>query len=250
MFLPAVKALLSGSNPYSIHGFYNPVWILFPLIPLAWLPTSISQVVFSSFGFLVYAGTLLSRRSPSYALFAFLISPVVILSLAYTTTDWIPLLGIFLRPPIGLFLVMLKPQIGIGIALYWAFAAYRIGGWRSLLQTLSPVLLLGLANLVIFGLPPTQELTLVSWNVSIFPWSIPVGLGLLAYAIQKSKPWWTFPASIFLSPYVSFTSLVAVFPALPPLGIAATSLLLWIYGLLRWLQIGKAYTLRQSCNLV
>lgn len=232
-FLPALHALVSGQNPYSVPGFYNPVWILFPLIPLLWLPAEVSLLVFSTFGFFGFAAIMLFRRIPLYALVAFMLSPVVIFTLVVPTSDWIPLVGLFLPPPIGLCLVLLKPQLGLGIALYWGMNAYRNGGWKSVLRTFGPVATLGLANLALYGTPPAGELQAASWNLSLFPWSIPLGLALLGYALRRSKPLWTVPASLCLSPYVGWSSFVGIFPALPPLGIVATSLVLWAYRFLR-----------------
>jgi hypothetical protein len=44
-YQPAVLALLEGISPYEAGGFYNPPWILLPLIPVALFPLPLGTAI-------------------------------------------------------------------------------------------------------------------------------------------------------------------------------------------------------------
>jgi hypothetical protein len=45
-FLPAALELLTGHSPYTITGFFNPFWTPIPILPFAWLPSSIGRAAY------------------------------------------------------------------------------------------------------------------------------------------------------------------------------------------------------------
>ena len=62
------------------------------------------------------------------------------------------------------------------------------------------------ATFLLYGnwLIDKESLLEVGWNASLFPWSIPIGLALLAVALFKVKEWrLAITASPMLSPYTS-----------------------------------------------
>jgi hypothetical protein len=59
-----------------------------------------------------------------------------------------------------------------------------------------------------------SELDEASWNVSLFPYLISIGIFLLGWAIAKREPYPAMSAGPFFSPYFSLRS---IFPLLVPL---------------------------------
>ncbi len=215
---PAALELLAFRNPYLLGQFYNPPWCLLPYMLVAWLPENIGRgfVLFASllsFGFVAYR-----LGAKPWAMAAFLVSPPVLHCLVNTNSDWIPLLGVVLPPQSGLFLVVVKPQIGFGVAFFWLVEAWRngggrlrsgyIGGLREVVRVFWPVTLALLISFAIFGVWPLRyhELLTEWWNASLWPASIPVGLALLVAALRRRRKEYALAASPCLSPYVLFHS--------------------------------------------
>ena len=207
-FRPAARNLLSLQNPYSVEGFYYPVWCLFPLLPIAWLPESIGRAIhvlmsLAGFGYVAYR-----LGAQPLALAAFLVSPPVLHCLLNANIDWMPLLGVVLPPQAGLFLLVIKPQVGFVVGLFWLVEAWRKGRWREVLRVFWPATLALLATFAIFGLWPLRFAHTLSfwWNASLWPESIPVGVALLVAALRRRRMEYALAASPCLSPYVLFHS--------------------------------------------
>jgi hypothetical protein len=217
-FRPAALAMLSFRNPYAVEGFYYPLWCLLPYLPFAWLPESIGRgfnlmISLIGFGYVAYR-----LGAKPLILAAFLASPPVLHCLLNANIDWIPLLGVVLPPQIGLFLVVVKPQVGFGVALFWLVEAWRNGGgrlrsgyWgglREVLRVFWPVTVALLATFAVFGFWPLRfgHTLTFWWNASLWPASIPVGLALLVAALRRRRKEFALAASPCLSPYVLFHS--------------------------------------------
>jgi len=90
-------------------------------------------------------------------------------------------------PQIGLFFVLMKPQIGFSIALLWLYQAWKQGGFRQVLLTFGPVtvaylisfLLHGFWIVHLFGMPHNP------YNESIFPFALPMGVVLLYISLKE-----------------------------------------------------------------
>ncbi len=208
-FYPATRLLLHGQNPYAVPYFHNPVWALIPLVPCAMLGQQVGGLLLFFFTLFTFAFMGLRFKAKPVALVALLLSPLLFYNLFLGNIDALVLWALLLPPPVGLFLVALKPQVGIGIAAYLAFTSWRDGGWRKLLWTVAPVILgLGVSFLV-FGnwmTSSSEDVLSAYWNLSLFPWSVPVGLLVLAVALWRHRETISASASPFLAPYVSLGS--------------------------------------------
>lgn len=207
-FYPAARRLLSGKNPYDIEDFMYVPWSLIPVIPLGLFPVKVGGALFlvlSMAGFAVAAYRM--GASPS-SLGAFMISPPVVHCLLNGNYDWMPLLGFTLPPRIGIFLAIIKPQIGFPVIFFWIVEAWRTGGWREVLRVSWPAALAFLISLLLFGWWPLKWLDApsFSWNASLFPWTIPLGIWLMYSAIIKRDIRYAMPAGACLSPYIVFHS--------------------------------------------
>jgi len=134
-FRPASLALLNLGSPYDISGFFYPIWTLIPILPLALLPNSIGRAAFMILSLLAYAYSAYKLGGRRFAFVAFLLSPIVMHALLNANLDWMPLLGFVLPPQVGLLLVVIKPQVGWIVALFWFVEAWREGKWKKVFVT-------------------------------------------------------------------------------------------------------------------
>jgi hypothetical protein len=236
-YYPAARELLSGRNPYDVYGYYNAPWTLLPILPLAILPVELGRAAFMLLSLAGFGYSAYKLGAKPLSLGAFLASPPVMHCLLNASVDWMPLLGFVLPPRIGLFLVVIKPQVGSTIALFWLVEAWREGGWRQVVRVFWPVTMALLLSFVLFGLWPFRAERLVDlwWNASLWPASIPVGLALLAAALRTRNKRFAMGAAPCLSPYVllhSWSGALAAIVHLPFETLAAVAGL-WILILMR-----------------
>ena len=215
-FRPAAVAVLHATSPYSVPGFLNPPWAALPFLPLALLPENVGRaIVFlgsgAALGFSAYR-----LGAKPLALAAFLFSPLVMHGLLNASIDWLVLLGFILPPQIGLFFVIIKPQVGFTLVLFWLVESWRKGGIKETARVFWPVTLATLASFLVFGLWPLRFGQTLSywWNASLWPLSIPVGLALLVAAYKKRNARYAMGAAPCLSPYVLFHSWMGALVAL------------------------------------
>src|SRR5690606_38971700 len=71
--------------------------------------------------------------------------------------DWLPLVGFVLPPQIGLFFILIKPQMGLAVALFWLVEAWREGGLREVIRVFGPVGAALALSLALYGLWPLRS---------------------------------------------------------------------------------------------
>lgn len=203
-FRPATLAIAHLENPYhGGFGFYNPPWTLLFLIPFA-IDVEIGRAALLILSLGIYGLVAVKMRAPLLALIAFLISPPIMHTMLHGNVEWLALAGLLLPPRWGLFFVMIKPQIGGMVAVYWIVEAWRQGGWQRTVWLLWPVGTAFLASVALFGLWPINAMATSDqwWNASFWPYSIPFGLAALGWAISKRDIRGALIASPCLSPHV------------------------------------------------
>jgi hypothetical protein len=100
------------------------------------------------------------------------------------------------------------------------------------------------ASLVIWGwwpakIPPLPE-DFSGWDLSIFPWGVPLGIVFTWLAWKRDSLRWTLLAGIFLAPYFgigSLTPAIAVWSARYPRALGLVFVVFWVvlgYFLLSW----------------
>jgi len=201
VFLPATNLLISGYSPYSETMFFSPVWTLIPFIPIVILPPALGRAIIFVLSLCAYAFSAWRFGAKPVAIIAFLLSPPIVMSLWLSSVDWIPILGFVLPPQIGLFFILVKPQMGSIVAIFWFFDALHRGGLKFIRGGQSITLPTGAT----FGVDIPIE-----HNASIWPISIPIGFGLIVSAFRKHEIKYAIAASPCLSPYVMVTSWVSV----------------------------------------
>ena len=237
-FRPAAKKLLSGDSPYHIDKFMNPPWTLVPLLPFAILPENVGRAILTALALLTYAYVAYKLGADIKAIIFLLLSPPVIHSLLNGSLDWLVVLGFILPVRYGLFLVSMKPQVGLAVVVYWFVSSYREEGLKRAVFDFLPFTVTLFLSFMIFGFWPLQYVGSFkpAWNASLWPLSLPVGITLLYAALKRDKFEYAVAASPLLSPYVAFHSWVSVLLALcSQTGYIITSVIgLWLAVLIQY----------------
>ena len=211
-FDPAARAVLQGRSPYVMPYYMNPPWAILPLLPVVLFPPNIARgIVFAcSFAALVYAAWRL--HAPRMAVIGLLISPTVIGSLLAGNIDSFVVLGIFLPPAWALLVLMIKPQIGLGFAVYCLIDSWRRGRLAAITRTFAPVAIMYALSAILFPIWVGRVLheTTDVWNRSLFPYGIPLGLALLWLAVNRKNKFFALASTPFLSPYLTFYTYLIV----------------------------------------
>jgi hypothetical protein len=152
--------------------------------------------------------------------------------------DWLAVLGFALPPWLGLFFLIIKPQVGLAAIFFLLISTWRERGFMKMATTFTPFGIAVILSVAVFGpwfLSITKEINLAG-NSSLWPFSIPIGLTFLVASIRKNEIRYSLAASPFLSPYVIMHSWVGVFLALAPLPYetAAAVLGMWIVVIIRF----------------
>lgn len=187
-FYPVAQAPF---DPYATQIFINPPWLALFLYPFKFFPESIGLAINSVLGLMMIALLVIRRGGSKTALILTLTSLPVLTTLASGTIEWLVVIAFLLRSEWSVPLLLLKPQVGILAVLSWDSFRQK-GALFILLGALTLVL-----SFLLWGnwLPDLfgnirylegLDMNLASWNVSIFPWSIPVGLGLIYWMFRPT----------------------------------------------------------------
>lgn len=242
-FYNAGRAVLELHNPYAVNGFFNPPWLLLLLTPLSALPSGLAHALLMLGAFVCIP--LVARRlgASVLAATALALSIPALDGLHQVNIDGIVLLGLLVPPQWGLFLLLLKPQIGAAMVPFYLVESWHRGGWKEIVPTFLPLALVSLISFAIFGnwLGGTGNLRDAFWNNSLFPYSIPVGLALFVHSIEKRDWRFALPASPCLSPYVGLSSWsCALLPLLKNDRLmVAASVGTWLFMLAQWLTVAR-----------
>ena len=216
-YYPAVQAVLHGNSPYTVSTFRNVPWTVIPLIPLGLFSETTGGILFFIATLAAYAWAAYRLKASRIVLIAFLLSPPVVYGMRMLNVDILVLLGFTLPAPIGLFFVLIKPQMGIAIALFWLVEAWRVGGVKKIIQTFAPVTIAIIVSFILFGnwLAGRQsDLPGSFWNASLWPWAVPIGVVLVALSLRDRRADYAMAASPFLSPYLAYHSWASVLAGL------------------------------------
>jgi hypothetical protein len=231
-FLAAGKAVLAGSSPYDLDGFFNPPWLLVFLGPLALFPDRLAWGIFFSFSILSYVWALRRMGARNLDIILFMASPFIFYSSLYGNIEFLILLGATFPPVLGVWFLTLKPQVTIALLFLWGIQSIQVG-WRELLKNFAPVSIVAGASLVL-GLIRNPDLRQVPWNISAWPYGIASGILLTCLALKRSDEKLALAASPYFSPYVAVQSwMVALTPALRSTWLVLGVLLGWSLVLMR-----------------
>ncbi|MFN3492665.1 MAG: hypothetical protein ACK40V_10640, partial [Anaerolineales bacterium] len=166
---------------------------------------------------LIYAWAAYRLGANRFTLAVFLLSPPVVYGMRMLNVDIFVLIGFVIPPQIGLFFVLIKPQMGIVMIPFWLVKAYKEGGIKKIVSTFLPIVVVVGISFLIFGnwfSGRQADLYDSFWNASLWPWALPIGIVLTALALRDLRQDFAMTASPFLSPYLAYHSWVSVLAGL------------------------------------
>lgn len=204
------RAWRAGGSPY-IPGFYSPIWLAVLLAPLTVLRLEAAYLI-AVISMIAGYGLALWNVARRWDLIAIALAcPLAILSWALGNVDTWVVAGAFLPPAIGIWLVMLKPQMGSIVALLFVWRAWRRNGWKSAAALGAPVAAaLGLsvaAGMRWAGAPA------LAWSADAWPGGFMIGLPLAVLALQRGSIVEALAAGPLCAPYLAPMGWIAILPA-------------------------------------
>jgi len=115
---------------------------------------------------------------------------------------------------------------------YFEMEKLSVGEWRRVIVISAPVMIAFFISFIIFGFWPliVPKMLITAPNISLFPYSIPIGLAFLYFSIRYRRMDFAILSSPFLSPYFNVHSIpILLFGLLrSPKIFYAVVILLWI----------------------
>jgi hypothetical protein len=209
-FKPSALNLLKGN--LNNDDVFNPVWGIALLIPFALIPDPYSNMVMSlvEIACFVYVGRKLKIKP--LTLLMIMTLPQTMMMFCNGNLEWLVLLGFIMPIEYGSFLLVLKPQIGIGVILYKFFENIREKKYLKTVLKFAPVSI----AMILFGAyylftkNTTGDYKYVinaRWNVAAWPYGLVIGVVLLYYSVKNKKENIARLSSGFFAPYISSASL-------------------------------------------
>lgn len=211
-FYSAARAVISGHSPYDAAAYSSAPWGIIPLIPLALLPPRLAHGVYFAACMFVLAYLAWHLKASPVTIAALFLSPTAIATLLVGNLDSIVVTGMLLPPVAGLLLLLIKPQIGAGVALYYFLDFMRTKRFLVAVKTFLPAAAALVTGLVLFPVWYERMSNLPGnpWNRSLFPYSIPAGLLLLWLALRNRNPYFALASTPFFAPYLTFPTYLVV----------------------------------------
>lgn len=225
-FRPAALAMLAGRSPYEVASFFNPFWTLVVLAPLCALPVAWGYGVLFTANLLGYVAVL--RHCPSTSagtpplrtaaggqgralpvqwiwIVVFVVTSGALLNSQNANIEGLVALGLILPRPVGMLFLLMKPQLGAGVALVWTWEAWRAERWRGVARLLWPTAILSAISVGLYGLWFLHAPSVVDmwWNRSIFPFGVSLGVYCLWLALRDHDTGWAVAAGPLMSPYLA-----------------------------------------------
>ena len=222
-------------QPYEQTGFISPPWLALILYPLQLFPENIGSAINCSLGLVTIMLLVISRKGDHWAVLMVLTSFPFLSMLSNGNIEWVPAIGFLLQNEWGMPFLLTKPQTGFLVVLAWMTNKRKmiLFSLAGLLTILISIIVWGnwlsklMANVLSVSL---QEYSINDWNISLFPWTIPVGL-VIVFVILKFRPQKQeilgCLATFCLSPYMAVYSLT-IFYALLCSSYRKWGVILWV----------------------
>lgn len=211
-FYDAARNALAGHSPYEAVGYICAPWGIIPLIPFALLPPLPAHGLYFATCLFILVYIAWRLHASPLTIVAFILSPTAIGALLVGNLDVVVISGMFFPPILGLLILMIKPQIGTGVALYYLIDFVRQKRWLEGLKAFSPVTAAYGLALIFFPVWYVRAINNPSnvWNRSLFPYAVPLGLFLLWLALRHRNPYFALASTAFLAPYLTFYTYIIV----------------------------------------
>ena len=203
--LPSVQEFLSGGDPYSVGVVFEPFWTYIILAPFALMPFWVGRIALFFVSLIMFAYNAIRLGATKSQLIMFMLSAAVVGCLNNGNLDWLVTAGLWMPPQIGLFFVMMKPQVGIGLLIFWSWHAWKNHKTIGLAKLLGPITIAYLISFWLYGPWPLRmfSLTNTDINMSTFPHGIWIGFVLIYMSFKNNDKDLASISSVFFVPYVS-----------------------------------------------
>ena len=201
-YRPAVNTFLRGKNPYGAN-FYNPPWALLFIAPITILtpPWDFGLLLFVHFVVFGIIGIKFGLSPFSFVLA--LLSYPVLAGMFAGQIEWLPLLGLIMPPWLGVLFLMIKPQVGIGVLVYWAIVRFHNDGIIGVCKLFALGAVCLTISLLLYGFWPGNMVGLVEREgTGLWPYIAVLGVYLLYRAVARSSQNSALLAGPCLSPHV------------------------------------------------
>lgn len=201
-FYPALGAV----EAYAVPGFYNPPWML----GLVWLADRFGEyrlAVWVTVNLCAFVFACVKLKMPLWCIVPFFFFSGAMMAVFVGNVEGLVALGLVLPAPVGIVLLMLKPQIGAAVTLHYVLSAWVYRGWRAAALLLVPVLFLFSVSLLTHGVWFLRALTVVDagWNsIDYFPMGLPIGVALIVAGVARRNVGFALMAIPFTTPYMIF----------------------------------------------
>ncbi len=192
--------------PYAVAGFYNPFWLL----PLLWVFELFGEyrlAVWVVMNLCAFIYVFMRLKMPLWSILPFFVFSGALMSVFVGNVEGLVAFGMVLPLPLGIVVLMLKPQIGLALTLYYVLSAFVYDGWKRAVLILVPVLVLFTASFFLYGtwfLKPLEVIDRFYNTIYFFPIGVPVGLALIVAGVARRNIGYALMAIPFTSPYMIF----------------------------------------------
>ncbi len=197
---------LHTSEPYEVPGFYNPFWV-FAAVWFSELFGAYKLAAWVVLNLCCYVWVCVRMKMPLWTVVPYLVFSGALMSVYVGNVEGIVALGLVLPPPVGIILLMMKPQIGMAVAAYYVLSAFIYSGWKKAAQTLVPVLVLFALSFVFYGdwfFKPLELIERGYNTIFYFPIGVPVGIALIVAGVSRRNIGYALMAIPFTAPYMIF----------------------------------------------
>lgn len=195
---------IHANDPYAVPGFYNPFWIFAPVM-LAELFGVYKTAVWVVLNLCCFIYVCIRLKLPLWMVVPYLALSGAFMSVYLGNVEGIVALGLVLPAPVGIVLLMIKPQIGMAVTAYYVLSALVYSGWKKAARMLVPVLVLFALSVALYGdwfAKPAELIGLRYNTASLFPLAIPVGIALIVAGVSRRNIGYALMAIPFTSPYM------------------------------------------------
>lgn len=231
---------LYGEPMYVGYYYFNAPWLAILMAPVSLLPYRLGLGVLSTSTLALTVLVVRRWESGLIKPVIALLSPPIFYILIHGQVDAIVLAGILLPSTCWGLVALAKPQVASGLLL-------PHGELPSYLKMIGVTVAVLLFSFLFFGIWPLEILRQPApideghniW-LGLWPWQVPVGLGIAFYGMNRKDERFLIAASPFFSPYAAISSLLGPWVALATLlkPWQATAVLIVWWGAVAYRAIG------------
>lgn len=195
-FLPATLTMLRGGNPFEVYGYFSPPWLLVGLVPFAVMPYDLGRMLMLACSVVSLALVARFMGASILATIAVILSPLAFTSIAWGNVEWIALLGLLFPPSLGIVFLSVKPQMTFCVIIFLLIETWRERGAKQVLFAIAPTAILFAFSIALYGLYPLKWFEYqAGFNLSFYPYTLPVGICLMIQTIRTRKIGYALAAS-------------------------------------------------------